>query len=138
MLSLPDERCGVLTDLDAATVMMIQIITRFILRVCPAGELYRSATNASFGIGDAGGRTKQLLSFEIEPAGARILTPYGQQTALRCQPRATAYFRRPCKHCRLQLPPYASGLVSSGLYKLAIADAYCAASKVQCTLSSDT
>lgn len=37
---------------------------------CPAGELYRAATNASFGIGDAGGRTKQLLSFEIEPAGA--------------------------------------------------------------------
>uniref|UniRef100_A0A383W9N4 Uncharacterized protein n=1 Tax=Tetradesmus obliquus TaxID=3088 RepID=A0A383W9N4_TETOB len=37
-----------------------------------AGELYRAATNASFGIGDAGGRTKQLLSFEIEPAGRSV------------------------------------------------------------------
>jgi len=35
-----------------------------------AGELYRAATNASLGLGDAAGRTKQLLSFEIEPAGA--------------------------------------------------------------------
>jgi hypothetical protein len=34
-----------------------------------AGELYRAATNASLGLGDAKGRTKQLLSFEIEPAG---------------------------------------------------------------------
>jgi hypothetical protein len=34
-----------------------------------AGELYRAATNASLGLSDAGGRTKQLLSFEIEPAG---------------------------------------------------------------------
>lgn len=34
-----------------------------------AGELYRAATNASLGLGDAAGRTKQLLSFEIEPAG---------------------------------------------------------------------
>lgn len=34
-----------------------------------AAELYRAATNASLGLGDAAGRTKQLLSFEIEPAG---------------------------------------------------------------------
>jgi hypothetical protein len=37
--------------------------------------LYRAATNASFGIGDAGGRTKQLLSFEIEPAGVFFDVP---------------------------------------------------------------
>jgi hypothetical protein len=35
-----------------------------------AGELYRAATNASLGLGDARGRTKSLLSFELEPAGA--------------------------------------------------------------------
>ena len=34
-----------------------------------AGELYRAATNASLGLGDAAGRSKQLLSFQIEPAG---------------------------------------------------------------------
>lgn len=37
-----------------------------------AGELYRAATNASLGLGDAAGRTKQLLSFEIEPAGSTV------------------------------------------------------------------
>jgi hypothetical protein len=43
--------------------------------------LYRAATNASFGIGDAGGRTKQLLSFEIEPAG----TSNHNMTAAACE-----------------------------------------------------
>jgi hypothetical protein len=38
-----------------------------------AGELYRAATNASLGLGDATGRTKQLLSFEIEPAGGGLM-----------------------------------------------------------------
>lgn len=37
-----------------------------------ASELYRQATNASLGLSKAGGRTKQLLSFEIEPAGEQL------------------------------------------------------------------
>lgn len=37
-----------------------------------ASELYRQATNATLGLSEAGGRTKQLLSFEIEPAGGHV------------------------------------------------------------------
>ncbi|KAF6256957.1 hypothetical protein COO60DRAFT_1626982 [Scenedesmus sp. NREL 46B-D3] len=52
-----------------------------------AGELYRAATNASFGIGDAGGRTKQLLSFEIEPAGRSVTIVAARQPGDGQQPR---------------------------------------------------
>lgn len=38
-----------------------------------ASELYRQATNASLGLSKAGGRTRQLLSFEIEPAGESLM-----------------------------------------------------------------
>lgn len=54
-----------------------------------AGELYRAATNASLGLGDAAGRTKQLLSFEIEPAGeAGHCTAFGPSKGRRADFRS--------------------------------------------------
>eukprot|EP00879_Flechtneria_rotunda_P021205 GHRR01022338.1.p1 GENE.GHRR01022338.1~~GHRR01022338.1.p1 ORF type:complete len:426 (+),score=134.24 GHRR01022338.1:342-1619(+) len=50
-----------------------------------AGELYRQATNASLGL--AGGRSKHLLSFEIEPAGASVTITSARQPGDASPPR---------------------------------------------------
>jgi hypothetical protein len=53
-----------------------------------AGELYRAATNASLrGLADARGRAKQLLSFELEPAGASMTAFAARQPGQRAPPK---------------------------------------------------